>query len=172
MDLQVLAERLLSCSPGTLFKADWTWRVKAGHQGWFWWRSKKDGPVCMWQQATWSLRLLLLGGSWDKSHNTGEILCCWAGLNLTSLSTQNSGQTMGMSFFGPDLILQLACQASSMHWCVLLWFPRRTWQVAAATNCTHFISSKQLDPTNPAYWAGGHWEQTFPCCDTYPAAQA
>ena len=33
--------------------------------------------MCLWQQATGSLRLLLLGGSCDKTPNTGEILCCW-----------------------------------------------------------------------------------------------
>lgn len=71
--------------------------------------------MCMWQQATWSLRLLFLACSWDKPPNTGEVLCCWAGLNFASLSTQNSGQTMDTSFFGPDLILQLACFMSGLQ---------------------------------------------------------
>lgn len=85
VDLQVLAERLLSCSPRIILKAGCRWRVKAGHQGCFQWRSKEDGAVCMCEQDTWPLRLLLLGGSWGKTPSPGEILCCWAGLNFTTL---------------------------------------------------------------------------------------
>lgn len=48
--------------------------------------------MCLCEQDTWFLRLLLLGGSWDKTPSTGEILCCWAGPNFTSLSAPEDGQ--------------------------------------------------------------------------------
>lgn len=112
--------------------------------------------MCMCEQDTWSLRLLLLGGSWGKSPNTGEILCCWAGLNFTSLSAPDCGQTNGTSFFGPGLIVQLGClmSTSSVHWCVLQWWPRCTGQVfAAAAKHRDLMCSQQPHPTDPGYGA-------------------
>lgn len=70
--------RLLSCGPRIILKAGCSWRVKAGHQGCFQCRSKEDGALCMCEQDTWSLRLLLLGGSRGKTPSTGEILHCCA----------------------------------------------------------------------------------------------
>lgn len=122
--------------------------------------------MCMCEQDTWSLRLLLLGGSWGKSPSTGEILCCWAGLNFTSLSAPDCGQTNGTSFFGPGLIVQLGCLMStfSVHWCVLQWWPRCTGQVlllqSTGTSCA-------ANSPTPLILATGLWK---PCCDLHPAA--
>lgn len=121
--------------------------------------------MCMCEQDTWSLRLLLLGGSWGKSPSTGEILCCWAGLNFTSLSAPDWTDKWHIILWTRldcaawllDVNIQraLVCPpvVAQMHRQVLLL-------QSTGTSCA-------ANSPTPLILAMGLWK---PCCDLHPAA--
>lgn len=110
--------------------------------------------MCMCEQDTWSLRLLLLGGSWGKSPSTGEILCCWAGLNFTSLSAPDWTDKWHIILW-----TRLDCAAWLLDvniQCALVCPPlvaQMHRAGAAAAKHRDLMYSQQPHPTDPGYGA-------------------